>query len=330
MPSEIPSFPSPVEPRSGHRREVRDVGVSVGDTRVHAVVDAVVDYPFPLETFYPDVPMDAWDEWRERFPETFWARDRHTLDYTAYVIRGSERTILLDCGMGSSVAPMPAFVDTLPTGVMTTHQPHRLLNGLSGMGLAPDDIDVVVLTHLDVDHVGWAVTITPEMRFAPTFPKARYVVDLADWNAYHSPGWDAKTPFDYVGASVTPLKALGVLDLVTEDVVLDAGVTFAAANGHTPGHRIVRVADGGEVAYLLGDAIVHPAQVTFPDWRNMADADPDAARRTRRALLDRIEDEGAVMAATHFPHPWFGRIVRVDGRRLWKPVSPALGQPADA
>jgi glyoxylase-like metal-dependent hydrolase (beta-lactamase superfamily II) len=316
----IPTFPAPVEPRSGPRADVADVGISVNGISVHAVVDAVVDYPFPLEVFYPDVPSGAWEQWRDRFPETFWARDRHTLDYTAYLIQCAERTILVDCGMGPAGAPMPRFVQSLPSATMTTHQPHRLLRGLSRIGIGVEDVDVVVFTHLDVDHVGWALTADAESGVVPTFPRARYIVDLADWNAYHSPGWDSKAPFDYVGESVTPLAGLGVLDLVTDDVPLDECVTFLRATGHTPGHRVVRVAGGDEVAYLLGDAIVHPAQVAFPHWRNMADVDPDLTRRTRSSLLDRIEEEGALMAATHFPRPWFGRIERVGDHRIWQPI----------
>jgi hypothetical protein len=80
----------------------------------------------------------------------------------------------------------------------------------------------------------------------------------------------------------------------------------------------VLITSGDARAMLLGDVVIHPAQVTEPDWNAMFDMDGDVAGQTRRLMLDRIEAEGMTVAARHFPEPGFGRLVRLEGRRYWQ------------
>jgi glyoxylase-like metal-dependent hydrolase (beta-lactamase superfamily II) len=88
--------------------------------------------------------------------------------------------------------------------------------------------------------------------------------------------------------------------------------------GHTPGHMSILITSGGEQALVLGDVAHNPVQIQEPDWVSRADIDPDLTRRTRRALIERLEREQMLVAAGHFQAPGFGRIVRLDGRRYWK------------
>src|SRR3989442_715329 len=88
--------------------------------------------------------------------------------------------------------------------------------------------------------------------------------------------------------------------------------------GDTPGHMSILVTSRGERALVLGDAAHSPVQLQEPDWVSRADMDPELTRKTRRALLDRLEHERIVVAAGHFQAPGFGRIVRLEGRRYWR------------
>ena len=74
---------------------------------------------------------------------------------------------------------------------------------------------------------------------------------------------------------------------------------------------------------LVVDALLHPAQITEPDWNSMFDMDPEQDRVTRRALLDVLESDDMLFAASHFPPPSFGRIRRHHGRRYWQPLTAA-------
>jgi glyoxylase-like metal-dependent hydrolase (beta-lactamase superfamily II) len=95
-------------------------------------------------------------------------------------------------------------------------------------------------------------------------------------------------------------------------------LTAVPTPGHTPGHVSILITSQGQQALVLGDAAHNPVQLQEPDWVSRADMDPDLTRKTRKALLDRLEREQILVAAGHFAAPGYGRIVRLDGRRYWR------------
>ena len=179
---------------------------------------------------------------------------------------------------------------------------------------------MVVFTHLHPDHVGWNL-LEDGGAYRPTFPRARYVAHRADWDTFRKP--EVRQALegvagDFFAQTLEPLEALGVLDLADGERSLTEEVTTLHTPGHTPGSMGLLISSGGERAIILGDALVHPAQVEHPDWGFAFDFDGETAVRTRNSLLDRIEAEGLVLSACHFPEPGFGRVVRLEGRRLWQ------------
>ena len=276
-----------------------------GAVRVLALRDAVVDYPWPLAELFPGVPDEAWEPFRERFPTAFAGPRVWRSSYRCYVVRSEGRTVLVDTGMGAAGSPL---FETLGLA-------GGLMEALAAAGTRPDDIDVVVLTHLHPDHVGG--NLRGETL---AFPRARYVVPEADWNYFHLPEVQAHFPFAFVEQTITPLERLGALELITGEHAVTGELTVIPTPGHTPGHTSLRIESGGERSLLIADALLHPAQVTEPDWISMFDVDPEQERRTRRELLDQLESEGLVFSASHFPEPAFGRLVREHGRRYWQPL----------
>jgi glyoxylase-like metal-dependent hydrolase (beta-lactamase superfamily II) len=156
------------------------------------------------------------------------------------------------------------------------------------------------------------------MRLA--FPRARYLVGTADWEAFHRPDVQARFPFSFVETSITPLERFGALELVAGDHTLTGELAPRAAPGHTPGHMMLQIDSEEDRALLVADALLHPAQVTGPGRSSMFDMDPERDRQTRRALLDRLESDALLFAASHFPEPAFGRVVREGGRQYWQPA----------
>jgi glyoxylase-like metal-dependent hydrolase (beta-lactamase superfamily II) len=285
------------------------MSVVVGEVQIACLTDAVVEYPWPLAELFPGVSDEGWDPFRERYPEAFAARDVWRSWYRCFLLRSRGVTVLLDTGMGPAGSPL--------AGVFGS--PGRLPEELRAAGVGSEDIDVVVLSHLHPDHVGGAVLVdgdTPRL----AFPRARYVVSETDWRAFHRPEVQEHFPFPFVERHVSPIEALGALEFAESEQALTPELTLRSAPGHTPGHLTVHVDSGGERAVLAVDALLHPAQITEPDWSSMFDMDPEQERRTRHRLLDELEAQDVLFAASHFPDPGFGRIVRGDGRRHWLPV----------
>jgi glyoxylase-like metal-dependent hydrolase (beta-lactamase superfamily II) len=284
-----------------------DGRLSIGNVQIVGLADVAVDAPLTLDQAFPGVPADAWEPYRERYPGVFRGPNVWHLDIGCYLLRSRGRTILVDTGIGPASTPISALLQT----------EGRLLEALRAEGVGPDDVDTVIISHLHVDHVGWNVQ-EENGRARLTFPRARYLVHEADWAAFQRPEVQERLPFQYVDQLVTPLLTLGGLELTSDGRAVTDELTLLHTPGHTPGHQSVLVVSGSERAILSGDALVHPAQVTEPEWLFFQDLDSAQAVQTRRQLLDRIEAEGMTVAACHFLEGGFGRLVRLEGRRYWQ------------
>jgi len=171
----------------------------------------------------------------------------------------------------------------------------------------------VLCTHLHVDHVGWN-TMRVDGRWVPTFPNARYLFGRSEWEHWSRelPGPDRDARDD----SVRPVLDSGLADLVATNHRITGEVSLQPTPGHTPGHVSVCIASRGEAAVITGDLMHHPVQCAEPDWANRFDVDPHAARRTRRAFLERCSNRPVLVLGTHFATPTGGHIVR-DGA-VWR------------
>ena len=197
--------------------------VAVGRARILPVLDARVDYPWPLAELFPGVPDDAWDPFRERYPDAFGAPTVWRSSYRCFLIRSQDRTILLDSGMGTAGSPL--------AGVFATEG--QLLPRLQRAGVDPGDVEVVILSHLHPDHVGGNFDSSGQL----TFPNARHLVPAADWEAFHTPEVQAHFPFPYVEHAITPLESLGVLELVTGEHAVTDEVRCCPRPGTRPATR---------------------------------------------------------------------------------------------
>jgi glyoxylase-like metal-dependent hydrolase (beta-lactamase superfamily II) len=276
--------------------------LTVGAVQVTAVCDVDADFPDPLGDAFPAVDAAAWAPYRRRYPEVFDGPDRWRLRAWCFVVRAGDRVVLVDTGVGGAGAPGATWIGT----------PGRLPGELAAAGVEPDEVDVVVLTHLHLDHVGWNLT-TDGGSPRPRFPRARYLVQRADWEAFAARPEATRVAFD---RCVRPLQDLGVADLVDGDRTLGPELSVLHTPGHTPGSQSLLVRSGAAAVLLWGDVANHPAQVERPDWGPASDALPEVARQTRRRLLDRLEAETMWLAPAHFPEP-FGTVTRDPDGRHW-------------
>jgi len=272
--------------------------IRVGTVEIMSLSDGMLE--FDLCNFFPTIPDDAWGQYESHLT------DEHKVRFNlgSYLIRADGRTILVDTGLG----PRPAGTPDAPWG--------RLLHDFQANGVRPDEVDMVVMTHLHRDHVGWNLLPQGE-KYVPTFPRARYWMSAADWDACHQPDLQPQR-FPNAPTCVWPLAELGLVELMHGEHRITGALTAVPTPGHTPGHVSILITSQGERALVLGDAAHSPVQIHEPDWVSRADIDPELTRQTRHALLDRLEREEIIVAAGHFQAPGFGRIVRLQGRRYWK------------
>jgi glyoxylase-like metal-dependent hydrolase (beta-lactamase superfamily II) len=277
----------------------------VGNVEILGLPDAHVDpSPWPLSMRFPHTPLDAFEPFRARYPETFSARggpDDTQATFTCYLVRSQAQLVLVDTGIGPSGTPMADA--TGATGDLPTR--------LRAKGVSPEDVTVVFLTHIHPDHIGWNIT-----RGQPTFPRARYLVHQADWEAWQSS--EVRAIFGGFPELVEPLRDLGVLDLLSGECAISADLSTLHTPGHTPGSQSLLISSAGERALIVGDAISVPTHVTHPEWPYVFDMHMEVAADTRRDLLERLEAEGMPFASSHFPAPGFGKVIRLEGRRYWQ------------
>ena len=266
----------------------------VGSLELLPVPDAVgllADY----EEVYPGVAAEAWEPYRELYPELF-AGETWRLPCNCFLIRATGVTILVDTGVGP-----PGLWD------WTAEEEGRLPEALAALGVSRDSVDVVFLTHLHIDHLGW----NADLEGVPFFPRARYAVH-ADAVAF------ARTQADrpHIRRCVEPF--VDRFETITGDVELARGVTAFAALGHYPGHMALRVESEGQTALLIADTAVHPALLDEPEWVYISDGDPAVYAQTRRGLLPELVDRDVLVACGHYPGSGIGRVVTRDGRVLWE------------
>jgi len=215
-----------------------------------------------------------------------------------FVIESDGRTLVVDTCVGND-KPRDVKAWNLRQG--------PFLRDLAEAGYPREKVDAVVCTHLHVDHVGWN-TMLVDGRWVPTFPNARYLFGRKEWA--HWAGEPEGPDREVRNDSVRPILEAGLAELVESDQRITPDVFLEPTPGHTPGHVSVRISSQGEEAVITGDLMHHPVQCAEVAWASRFDVDPEAARRTRRAFLERYAGRPVLVLGTHFAAPTGGRLVR--------------------
>lgn len=193
---------------------------------------------------------------------------------------------------------------------LTMHSPLHtaFLNHLANAGCPRETIDLVICTHLHVDHVGWN-TMLVDGKWQPTFPNARYLIGRAEYEHWRDFDTDEEQT-QVMADSVKPIFDCDLADMVEMDHRISPEIRLVPTTGHTPGHVSVVIESKGETAVITGDMIHHPIQMAYPNWATPYDTDRRAAEATRRAMLKEWSEKPVLVIGTHFATPTAGRVVR--------------------
>lgn len=270
--------------------------VGVGDVEITRIQEYAGPSPATPAFLFPDSDPAYWAEHADELAPDFFdagtGRLRSVLQ--SWLIRSDGRLILLDTGAGNG--------KERPYAPVYAHHNTDFLVNLRAAGVEPEDIDLVINTHLHVDHVGWNTRLDGR-DWVPTFPNARYLIteeDFAFWNPLRTPRPQGDGNQNVFEDSVAPVDRAGQVQLWSSSHRIDDALTLEAAPGHTPGSAVLRVESRGAGALFLGDIVHSPVQLAAPDVNSCFCEDPALARSTRRRLLDEAADRRMLVLPAHF------------------------------
>ncbi len=278
----------------------------VGTFECIVVNDGTFAYPQPAQIFFVNAPKERLEQVLRKHnidPEQW---EQYVSPYPSLVINTGQQLVLVDTGAGR-LEPT--------TG--------KLIPNLKAEGIAPEDIDTVILTHGHPDHIGGNV----DSEGKPAFPNARYIMWKDEWNFWTSEPNLAelkvnehikKLLITFARNNLPPIQ--DQLDLVDHETEIVPGIRAVAAPGHTPGHMAVAIASDSEQLLYISDAVLHPIHLEQPDWYAAVDFAPQQVVTTRRRLLNLAAAEKALVLAFHFPFPSLGYVVQKEEGWQWQPV----------
>ncbi|TFY96969.1 MBL fold metallo-hydrolase [Ramlibacter rhizophilus] len=279
----------------------------VGAATITRVEEQVGPNDLPAGQFLPELDRSRFARHLPWLVPTHYdlESDRLITSNHSWLIRSGSLTLLLDtCAGNHKERPwLPRF--------------HQLdlpfLERLEAAGARPEDIDIVLCTHLHADHVGWNTRLE-NGRWVPTFPNARYLFSRIENEAWDPDVGDRRRAnpgrAGMYDDSVLPVIRSGQAQLLEGEHAIDGILRVEPTPGHTPGHVILKLLDESGGAVFCGDTIHHPVQVCEPDWSTRFCADPVQARASRRQVLEHCASHGSLLFPTHFAAPHVAAIER--------------------
>lgn len=193
-----------------------------------------------------------------------------------------------------------------------------LLDGLTRLDLKPEDIDIVINTHLHLDHCG-GNTIIREEKVVPTFPNAQYLIQRLEWSEAIAP--NERTQATYFPENYQPLLETGQMEIINGPTQVTADVRTAITRGHTRAHQVVVLESNGETALFIGDMATLHYHLERLAWVTGFDVEPLESIETKRYWQQWAVEKDALLIFQHDIQIPIGKL-RPDGKRFKvEPVS---------
>ena len=269
--------------------------ISLGDFELSAIRDGI--YPLDGGAFFGVVPKSLWSKKA--------AADENNLVPAALnsvLVRTGEKNLLIETGAGNK---LPEKM------VQIFGQPAQLLESLSKAGLGPDDIDIVINSHLHFDHCGWN-TVRRNGKAIATFPKAKYYVQDGEWKHAHAGQRDGVS---YLHENYDPLVESGQMELLRGNREIVPGISVEVLPGHTRDMQAILIQSAGKAACYISDLIPTSAHLDL-NWVMAFDLYPLETIESRRRYYSRALPEGWLTMFTHDPKMPWGYVERNDSGKL--------------
>lgn len=252
-------------------------------------------------------------------PKVLWSRltppdelNRIVLGLNILLIQAGRVNVLIDTGIGEKL-------ESKWVKIYDRDCPLGLLGSLARVGLEPEEVDMVILTHLHFDHCGGNTKFGDRGKVVPTFPRAQYFIQRSEWEYALNP--DLRSRVGYLPENFLPLERTGQLQLLGGDVEVLKGIRVVVTGGHTAGHQIVRIESGGETALFLGDLVPTVFHLKIP-YITSYDLYPLDTMRVKERVLKEALQEGWLMVLGHDTQEGMGYLRRSEEGLALKGIAP--------
>ncbi len=216
--------------------------LTLGDFELTAISDGI--YHLDGGVFFGVVPKVMWER-KVKADE----KNLVPSGLNSVVVRTSKKTVLIETGLGNK----------LPERLVKNYgQPSELLTNLTAAGISPEDIDIVINTHLHFDHCGWN-TVRKGDKVVATFPNAQYYVQEGEWQ--HARQQHERDAVSYISDNYDPLIASGQMQPMKGDQEIIPGISVRIFPGHTENMQAVMIESGGQTACYISDLIPTTAHI---------------------------------------------------------------------
>jgi glyoxylase-like metal-dependent hydrolase (beta-lactamase superfamily II) len=242
--------------------------------------------------------------WERRIPAD--ERNRIPLGMRCLLIEHDVGLVLIDTGAGNKETEK--FYDIY--GIENAGNPTALEEGIRAAGHRPEDVSLVISSHLHFDHAGGNTVRDADGTVRPAFPNARYVMQRGEYEyATHT---NERTAASYFAHNFVPLAEAGLVDFAEGERTIAPGITLVPTPGHVPHHQGILLESRGERAFYLADLVPTAAHLPLP-WIMGYDVEPLVTLETKRRILQRAHDERWLVIFEHDATiPW-GRVAH-DGK----------------
>ncbi|MBN9671732.1 MBL fold metallo-hydrolase [Roseibium aggregatum] len=256
---------------------------SVGGFEVNTLHDGAVSLKEPQKTFAMNVDVDTFASTNA---ENFLPNDDFQISFTPTLINTGNELVLFDTGNGEGARPARG----------------NLTSAVKSAGYLPEQVDVVVLTHMHPDHIGGLME-----GGAPTFANARYVTGRKEYDFWAGMDPEANGVTKLLASNVKPLAEK--MTFLEDGGSVVSGITAVAANGHTPGHMIYMIENDGKQLALTADTANHYVwSLAHPEWEVRFDMDKEAAAATRKSVFSMLANDKIPFVGYHMPFPAVGYV----------------------
>ena len=258
--------------------------VSLGDFELSPIADGI--YRLDGGAFFGVVPKVLWSK-KASADEN----NRVPAGLNSVLVRTGEKNILIETGAGNK----------LPEKMVEIFgQPAKLLEALRQEGLGPDDIDIVINSHLHFDHCGWN-TVRRNGKAVATFPRAQYYIQDGEWKHAHERQRDGVS---YLHENYDPLVETGQMKLLRGNQEIVPGISVEVFPGHTRDMQAILIQSGGQTACYISDLIPTSAHLDL-NWVMAFDLYPLETVESRKRYYSRAIPGGWLTMFTHDPQmPW--------------------------